>query len=194
MSTTAEAARASMNLCCCFIFSVWSAPTCQRYQKRRSRQVGPALQNSLHRIITTRTKRLATKQTPHRHATAAQGAVPFDGFARVFGTSRNKTARGWQPRRDYCFVESQNRNQNKTHCQIWSAVASAARHRFGSIVSAQVVCNTLNQSAVAATLCRRTPNQNFSALPACSIILRNSRKRSSSSEASSDRFAFKTQS
>jgi len=89
------------------------------------RFVGPLL----HRIVTTRAKRLTAQQSPNRHARSLDCAVPFNRFARIFRTGRHESARRRQPRRDYRFVELQERNQNKPH--LWSAVASAARHRFG---------------------------------------------------------------
>ena len=43
----------------------------------------------------------------------------------------------------------------KKRSEVWSAVASVARHRFGF---ADHYLSRFNQSAVAASLCRRTPN------------------------------------
>src|SRR6478752_2051721 len=41
--------------------------------------------------------------------------MALDCFTRIFGTSRNKATRRRQPRRDYCFVELQERNKNYAH-------------------------------------------------------------------------------
>ena len=69
-------------------------------------------------------------------------------------------------------------------------MASAARHRFG--FRSERITPLQNQSAVAASLCRRTPNNSTrSSRATCSTILRNSRKRSSSFELSRDRLALK---
>ena len=62
-----------------------------------------------------RAKRLTAQQPIHGHAGPAQRAMALDSFTRIFGTSRNKTTRRWQPRRDYCFVELQERNKNDAH-------------------------------------------------------------------------------
>jgi len=93
--------------------------------------------------------------------------MAFNCFARIFGAGWNKTAGRRQPRRDYCFVKLQKRNQNKTHRLMW--------HRLQS-----VSCPALFQPR--------------SSRATCSTILRNSRKRSSSFELSRDLLALMTQS
>lgn len=77
-------------------------------------------QNLLHRIVTTGGKRLTPQQTPDRHARSAHRAMAVNCFERVFGTSRSKSAGRRQPRRDYCFIKLQKRNQNKPHCLVSS--------------------------------------------------------------------------
>src|SRR5439155_8990686 len=70
---------------------------------------------SPHRIVTASRKRLTPQEPPYGHAAAAERAMALNCFTRVFGTSRNKTTRRRQPRRDYCFVELQKRNKNGAH-------------------------------------------------------------------------------
>jgi len=123
------------------------------------------ISKSLHRIVTTRAKRLTAQQSPNRHARSFDCAMSLNRFARVLRTGRNKSTGRWQPRRDYRFVKLQKRNQNKPH--LWSAVASAARHRFG--FARKRISLFQSQSAVAASpgsparhplgwsICRRTP-------------------------------------
>jgi len=65
--------------------------------------------------------------------------MAFNCFARIFGAGWNKTAGRRQPRRDYCFVKLQKRNQNKTHRLMW--------HRLQS-----VSCPAATQTKVCATL------------------------------------------
>src|SRR5260370_33080942 len=71
--------------------------------------------NSLHRIVAARMKRMATKQASHTHQAAAHHAVAFNRFACIFGASRNKSARRRQPRRDYSLIELQERNKYYAH-------------------------------------------------------------------------------
>ena len=94
----------------------------------------------LHRIVPAHTKGLTAQEPPHGHSAPAQRAVALNCFTRIFGTSRNKTTRRRQPRRDYCFVELQQRNKNGAHClnitvtsgALWSAwqFRFIGRHRF----------------------------------------------------------------
>jgi len=122
-----------MNRCCCFILECGgSTPLFLSVKNLYLIQsaVKPAHSKQLlHRIMSARTKWLASKQAPNCHSASAYGAVSFNCFARIFRTSRNKAARRRQPGRDYCLVKLQKRNQNKPH--RWSAAASVARHRFG---------------------------------------------------------------
>ena len=100
--------------------------------------------------------------------------MAFNCLARIFGAGWNKTAGRRQPRRDYCFVKLQKRNQNKTHRLMWHRLQSVSllRHRLKSVPLFQ-------------------PR---SSRATCSTILRNSRKRSSSFELSRDLLALMTQS
>src|SRR6266446_3717272 len=71
--------------------------------------------SSLHRIVTTRTKRLTAQEPPNSHAAPAQRAMALNCFTRIVRTSRNKATRRRQPWRDYCLVELQERNKNDAH-------------------------------------------------------------------------------
>ena len=125
--TAADATRATMNLCCCciraFFFGVRRQAKRRRFQSAHQTMIQSAVAAALcrrtpklpHRIVTARAKRLTAQETPYGHATSAQRAMALDCFTRIFGTSRNKTTRRRQPRRDYCFVELQERNKNDAH-------------------------------------------------------------------------------
>ena len=139
-----------MNLCCCFIFGVRrpDAALTRLLNVSVPRAVSSGITmesshdpvatapgcdtSSLHRIVTARTKWLTPQQAPDGHAAAPQRAMAFNRFARVFRASRNKTARRRQPRRDYCFVKLQKRNQNRAH-RSPGALAQARARLFLSL-------------------------------------------------------------
>src|SRR2546421_1529046 len=106
-----------MNRCCCFILECGGSTPLFYFRVWLFQQSGDKSPHSksLHRIISARTKWLASKQAPNCHSASAHSAMSFNCFARIFRTSRNKAARRRQPRRDYCFVKLQKRNQNKPH-------------------------------------------------------------------------------
>lgn len=97
--------------------------------------------------------------------------MTFNCFARIFRTSWSETAGRRQPRRDYCFIKFQKRNQNKSHNVAQTSVC---------------VSPMSSQTEVCAT--------HFSLRATCSTILRNSLNRSSSVEVSKGRLALMTQS
>src|SRR5438309_1617895 len=103
-----------MNRCCCFILDSTGAQP-SRLPLVASEDACAPVSKSLHRIISAGAKWLAPQQTPDRHTAPAHSTMFFDRFTRIFGAARNKAARRRQPRRDYCFVKTQKRNQNKPH-------------------------------------------------------------------------------
>ena len=104
-----------MNRCCCFILVRLERNRLGCRWGASEDACAPISKQSLHRIMSARTKWLASKQAPNCHSASAHSAVSFNCFARIFRTSRNKAARRRQPGRDYCFVKLQKRNQNKPH-------------------------------------------------------------------------------
>ena len=166
------------NRCCCFIReNVRQTLVCRYLPSAQSkRQTEVCRTKSFHRVVTAGAKRLAAQKTPDSHAGSADSSMAFNCFARIFGAGWNKTAGRRQPRRDYCFVKLQKRNQNKTHRLMWHRLQSVScppqPHRLKSVPLFQ-------------------PR---SSRATCSTILRNSRKRSSSFELSKDLLALMTQS
>jgi hypothetical protein len=54
-------------------------------------------------------KWVAAQQAAYPHPAAAHGAVPLDGFERVFRTGWDESARGREQRREKRLVESEQR-------------------------------------------------------------------------------------
>src|SRR5712692_2306967 len=117
-----------MNRCCCCIRSYLecgdSSPLFPFGLCNAKAVTSHRTPKSLHRIVAAGMKRMTAQEPPQAHRAPAQRAVPFNRFARVFGTRGHKATRGRQPRRDRGFVKFQKRNKNNSHRSLKNLTAT----------------------------------------------------------------------